>query len=194
MHTGILLFENFETLDVFGPVEILGRLNDHYTLHFYSLAGGLVHNAHGVSIMTKKIDMQERIELFVIPGGMGTRLEINNTMLIDSIGKIAEASTYVLTICTGSALLAKTGLLNGRRATSNKRAFSWVVTQGDKVHWIQKARWTVDGKYYTSSGVSAGMDMTFGFLKDIHGATLAREVAHQIEYRWQENKDEDNFA
>lgn len=194
MHTGILLFENFETLDVFGPVEILGRLKDDYDLHFYSLSGGLVTNAHGVSVMTKRIETQHHIELFMIPGGMGTRIEVNNTTLIDSIMKIAESSTYVLTICTGSALLAKTGLLNGRRATSNKRAFSWVATQGDQVHWKQKARWTVDGKYYTSSGVSAGMDMTLGFLKDLHGATLAREVAHQIEYRWQENKDEDNFA
>jgi transcriptional regulator GlxA family with amidase domain len=82
--------------------------------------------------------------------------------------------------------------LDGKKATSNKRAFDWVVTQGEKVNWIRKARWTRDGKFYTSAGVSAGMDMTLGFLADIHGIDFARKVAFEIEYNWIENM-EDNF-
>jgi transcriptional regulator GlxA family with amidase domain len=61
------------------------------------------------------------------------------------------------------------------------------------VDWVREARWTVDGKYYTSSGVSAGMDMTLGFLADQHGIDFARKVAYQIEFNWQENKELDNF-
>jgi len=195
MNVGILLFENFETLDVFGPVEIIGRLKDLYTITFYSLFGGLIENSHGVSISTQKlIDESNSIDIFIIPGGMGTRKEIDNALLLDFIQKIAIKSKYVLTVCTGSALLAKTGLLDSRKATSNKRAFEWVIGNGEKVNWIKRARWTVDDKYYTSSGVSAGMDMTLGFLSDIHGIEFARKIAFEIEYNWTEQKDNDNFS
>jgi transcriptional regulator GlxA family with amidase domain len=134
------------------------------------------------------------VEIFLLPGGYGTRKEVNNNLLVDAIKQISELSTYVLTVCTGSALLARTGLLDNRIATSNKRSFDWVTTNGENVHWIKKARWTVDGKYYTSSGVSAGMDMTLGFLKDMHGEAFAKTVAFQIEYNWQEDKDKDDFC
>jgi putative intracellular protease/amidase len=195
MDVGVLLFDNFETLDVYGPVEILGRLTDTYSIHFYSLEGGLVSNRHGVTALTEKLDsIHTGTGIFLIPGGYGTRVEVNNPSLITAIRTISEASDYVLTVCTGTALLAKTGLLDGRNATSNKRAFDWVCSTGEKVNWIKRARWVVDGKYYTSSGVSAGMDMTLGLLNDLHGYEFAREIAFQVEYRWQENKEEDDFC
>jgi len=164
MKVAVLLFDNFETLDVFGPVEIFGRLTEEYRVSFYSLSGGLIENADGVSIQTKPLaGIENGVDVFLIPGGYGTRIEVTSVLLIDKIRKIAELSKYVLTVCTGTALLAKTGLLDGRKATSNKRAFDWVVTQGPKVNWVRKARWVVDNKYYTSSGVSPGMDKTLGF-------------------------------
>jgi len=195
MNVGVLLFDNFETLDVFGPVEILGRLKDLYSIRFYSLSGGLIRNSHGISIVTEKLEPEHsNSEIIIIPGGAGTRLGVNNQLLIDTIRKISVSSNYVLTICTGSALLAKTGLLDGRKATSNKRAFDWVMTNGKDVNWIKHARWVVDGKYYTSSGVSAGMDMALGFLADRHGLEFARKVAFEIEYNWTEESEDDNFS
>jgi putative intracellular protease/amidase len=194
MKVAVLLFDNFETLDVFGPVEIFGRLTEHYRVSFHSFSGGLIENTHGVSIMTKDFtELENGVDIFLIPGGYGTRVEAGNFLLIDEIRKISELSKFVLTVCTGTALLAKTGLLDGRKATSNKRAFDWVTTQRPNVNWIRKARWVVDGKFYTSSGVSAGMDMTLGFLKDLHGIDFARNVAHTIEFTWQEDKEEDDF-
>ena len=191
----VLLFEEFETLDVFGPVEILGRLSDLYKIHFYSLQGGLVKNKHGVAIDSQQLStIHNSVDIFLIPGGYGTRTEINNKALIDLIDEIAVASKYVFTVCTGTALLAATGLLNGKKATSNKRAFEWVAGTNHQVKWIRQARWVVDGKYYTSSGVSAGMDMTLGFLNDIHGHAFAKELASQIEFTWHEDKDHDDFS
>jgi len=194
MNVAILLFEDFETLDVFGPVEILGRLKDKYQISFYSLSGGLVKNSHGVSTLTESIDgIKNGVDIFLIPGGHGTRKEVDNIQLIDKIKTICQLSKFVFTVCTGSAILAKTGLLDGKKATSNKRAFDWVITQGEKVNWIRKARWTRDEKFYTSAGVSAGMDMTLGFLNDIHGLEFARKTAFEIEYDWVENMEEDHF-
>lgn len=195
MHVAVLLFEDFETLDVFGPVEIFGILKEHYQVGFYSLSGGLVKNAHGVSVDTGRLyDISHGTGIFLIPGGYGTRKEVDNIELMNAIREISKLSSYVLTVCTGSGLLAKTGLLDGRKATSNKRAFGWVITQGTNVQWLKKARWTVDDKYYTSAGVSAGMDMVLGFLNDIHGIEFARNTASRIEYNWQEDKEADNFS
>ena len=194
MEVAVLLFDDFETLDVFGPVEIFGRLVDLYTIKFYSLDGGQIKNRHGVSVMTEKLEtINYNLEIFLIPGGMGTRKEVENKSLITKIKTIANLSNYVLTVCTGSALLAKTGLLDGKNATSNKRAFYWVTTNGVDVLWNKKARWTVDKNFYTSSGVSAGMDMALGFLSDRYGIDFARNVAYEIEYNWTEDKNNDKF-
>jgi len=194
MNVAVLLFEDFETLDVFGPVEILGRLKQHYQVSFYSNSGGLVNNNHGVSIQTKNIDdLKNGTDIFLVPGGYGTRKEVENILLLNKIRQISNLSKFVVSICTGSALLAKAGLLVGKKATSNKKAFDWVITQGENVNWIRKARWVKDGKFYTSSGVSAGMDMTLGLLSDLHGIEFARKVAFEIEYNWIENMEEDNF-
>jgi putative intracellular protease/amidase len=195
MKVAVLLFDDFETLDVFGPVEILGRLKDYYQVSFYSLPGGLIRNGHGVSILTKNLqELDEGADIFLIPGGYGTRIEVGNSILIDRIREISQLSRFVFTVCTGTALLAKTGLIDDRKATSNKKAFDWVITQGPHVNWIRRARWIIDDKFYTSSGVSAGMDMTLGFLRDQHGIEFARMVAFQIEYNWLENSDEDPFC
>ena len=194
MNVTVLLFDNFETLDVFGPVEILGRLKDRYQVLFCSMQGGLIKNEHGISIVTEPIEaIKNQVEIFLIPGGHGTRKEVDNIQLIDKVTEVCRLSKFVFTVCTGTAILAKTGLLDGKKATSNKKAFDWVTTQGKQVHWIRKVRWTKDEKFYTSAGVSAGMDMTLGFLQDIHGIEFARKVAFEIEYNWIENMEEDNF-
>lgn len=194
MEIAFLLFDNYETLDVFGPAEIFGRLVDKYDLKFYSLDGGIIKNRHMVSVLTEKLPKENFAPyMLFIPGGLGTRIEVNNELMIHQIEKFSKTSDYVFTVCTGSALLAKTGLLDGKQATSNKRAFSWVITNGPNVNWDSTARWKVDGKYYTSSGVSAGMDMALGFLADRHGVDFARKVATEIEYNWIEDKDNDTF-
>ncbi|MFN8341921.1 MAG: DJ-1/PfpI family protein [Cyclobacteriaceae bacterium] len=189
----VLLFDDFETLDVFGPVEVFGRLKEEYAIHFYSLSGGEIRNSHGVAMNTEPLAVLTGPHIFLIPGGYGTRPAVFNAALIDEIRRVSVQSEYVFTVCTGTSLLARTGLLDGRKATSNKRAFDWVVTNGPAVQWIRQARWTVDGKYYTSSGVSAGIDMCLGFLSDRRGQAFAREVAWQIEFDWTEDKDTDHF-
>lgn len=191
----ILLFDKFETLDVFGPVEILGRLPDVFKLNFISLNGGLVESSQKVRVDTNLYTSENNIErILFIPGGSGTREKINDNNFINFIKGISEQAKYVMTVCTGSALLARTGVLNEKKATSNKRAFKWVTDQGKDVLWVKEARWVQYENIYTSSGVSAGMDMTLGFIKDIMGKEKALEISQGIEYFWNEDSNYDPFS
>ncbi len=190
----ILLFHNFETLDAFGPAEIIGKLPEDYMLGYYSLHGGIVKSSQKIQVNTLSFSEINTSGILLIPGGMGTRSLVNDNVFIEQIKSLSEKASYVLTVCTGSALLAKTNLLNGFKATSNKRAFEWAASNGVNVKWIRQARWVNDDKYYTSSGVSAGIDMTLGFISDIHGIETAQTIADHIEYIWDSNKDNDPFA
>lgn len=193
MDVNIILFPGFETLDVFGPVEMLGHLED-YRLNFLSIKGGLIKSRQNLEVMTKPIDTQTYFGILLLPGGQGTRTLVEDLGFIELIKQLAQSSDYCLTVCTGSALLARTGLLNRRKATSNKKAFAWVESINPQVKWVSAARWAVDGIYYTSSGVSAGMDMTLGFIADRFGTGKAREIADRTEYQWSEDKDKDPFS
>lgn len=97
-------------------------------------------------------------------------------------------------MCTGSAILAKSGVLNGRKATSNKRAFSWVKDQNQEVEWVAKARWVVDGNIWTSSGIAAGIDMTYAWVESIWGVEVADEIADGSEYERNRDSGKDRFA
>ena len=190
----IILFDDFETLDAFGPAEIIGKLPKAYTLKYHSLNGGIVKSSQKASIETLSFADIDTSGILLIPGGMGTRILVNDDIFIKQLRVLSEKAPYVLTVCTGSALLAKTGLLQGKCATSNKLAFDWVCRNGNDVHWVKKARWVSDDKYYTSSGVSAGMDMTLEFISDIHGEKTADDLCKYIEYIRNKDKDNDPFA
>ena len=195
MHISIILYPDFETLDVFGPVEIFGKVPD-WKMQFYSRDGGLISNRDGVQIATETFNTmpQSEIDTLFIPGGTGARTLILEADYINQLKQLAQKSRYVLTVCTGSALLAKSGLLDGKRATSNKLSFEWVKTSSLRTQWIEKARWVTDGKYYTSSGISAGMDMALAFVQDRAGEAVARQIATRIEYRWQQDSQQDEFC
>ncbi len=189
----VILFDEFETLDVFGPVEVIGTVEDKYDIGYYSQNGGVVTSVHNAQCITKPFtEMEDSFALF-IPGGGTSYLTKDETYLVQ-LRELAERAEYVLTVCTGSGLLAKTGFLDGKKATTNKMLYEWSAGFGPKVEWLAHARWVKDGKIYTSSGVSAGIDMTLDFVKDIHGYAEAKRVADYIEYSWNEDSHVDPFA
>ena len=188
MDINILFFEDFETLDIFGPIEILARI-ENIKMHYVSISGGLIKSRQGYEIQTESFSTINSKGVLVIPGGQGTRTLINDKKFIAQLKELCLNAEYVLSICTGSALLAKTGLLDNHNATSNKKAFEWVKSVSSNVNWIRKARWVVDDKFYTSSGVSAGMDMALGFVSDMFGVEKAEQIADNIEYVWNRNRE-----
>lgn len=189
-----ILYDEFETLDVFGPIEVLGRLTDHFNPLFYSLAGGIVTSSQQVPVMTEPLsDLNSTRYVLLIPGGTGARGLVNDEAFIQTLRSLAEGAEFILTVCTGSILLSRTGILDGKRATSNKRVFAWTRT-APEVIWEQSARWVRDGPVYTSSGVIAGTDMALGFIADLLGYPLAHQVSREIEYEWNEDPGHDPFS
>ncbi|MDD7363388.1 MAG: DJ-1/PfpI family protein [Firmicutes bacterium] len=187
-----LLFDRFESLDLFGPVEVLGKA-PRANLHYVSMTGGIITGADSVRVDTERVDVLPPGSVFLIPGGMGTRSLVEDSVFLEKLGALVDSSSVVLSVCTGSALLAASGALEGKRATSNKRAFEWVTGTGD-ADWVGRARWVKDGKFYTASGVSAGIDMALAFVEDTYGREIAEDIAELIEYVRNDDPKEDPFA
>ncbi|WP_231691498.1 DJ-1/PfpI family protein [Alcaligenes faecalis] len=191
---GIVLFDQFETLDVFGPVEMWGGMPD-YEMVMVSQQGGLVRSSQGIETQTSySFEMAPQFDILMVPGGMGTRSEINNPAMLAFIQKQDQGTQWTVSVCTGAALLAKAGVLKQRRATSNKLAFDFAVAQDGDVLWQKQARWVFDGKYVTSSGVSAGTDMALALVEKLYNREQAESIAHWTEYVWNSEPTIDPFA
>lgn len=100
---------------------------------------------------------------------------------------------YVVTICTGSGVVARAGILDGKKATTNKIRFEFTEALRPQVNWVRQARWVVDGNIWTSSGISAGIDVTLAFIEKHYGRDLALEIAKYLEYEWHQDADRDPF-
>ena len=192
---GAVLFPGFELLDLYGPLEMLGLLGDQVSITLFAEIPGAIESSVGVKgYADASIKEASTLDLLLIPGGIGTRTLVRENRFIDLLSEKACEARLVASVCTGSALLAKTGLLDGHRATSNKIAFDWVCEQGPSVHWVREARWVEDGNFFTSSGISAGIDMTLGVISHLYGRESALEVARRAEYLWNEESSIDPFA
>ncbi|RMD40917.1 hypothetical protein DV735_g4194, partial [Chaetothyriales sp. CBS 134920] len=156
---------------------------------------------------------EETVDAVLIPGGAGTRMQRKHQdgrvsrvceELIEWLPKIGpHVRTAILTVCTGSLVLAQAGLLDGRRATTNMLKYDVVVPERPQVKWIKGARWIRSGeedadkagaKYglelWSSAGISAGMDLTLAFVAEYFGGIeVSRDIAKSLEYDWSEPKE-----
>ena len=192
---GVVLFEGFELLDVFGPLEMFGLAAEHFEIRLISETGGVVASRQGPkSVCDDSFQSAPAIDVLLVPGGIGTRREVNNPVLLNWLKERSQQAELVASVCTGSALLAKAGVLDGLRATSNKLAFAWAASQSEKVQWQKQARWVEDGKVFSSSGVSAGIDMALAVIAKLVSQQAAEDAATFAEYSWQRDADCDPFA
>jgi transcriptional regulator GlxA family with amidase domain len=174
---------------------MFGLLPQHFQISLVAESGDRVASAQGPrSLLDYRFDNSPDFDILLVPGGRGTRREVDNPVLQDWLRQQSASARYITSVCTGSALLARTGLLDGRRATTNKAAFEWVASQGTNVAWQTRARWVADDRFFTSSGVSAGMDMALALIAQILDDVTAEQVATWAEYEWQRDPGRDPFA
>jgi len=190
-----VLFDGFELLDVFGPLEMFGVLPEQFTISLIGSAPGPVRSAQGPEVVAQySYRDAPPAEVVLVPGGAGTRRLVRDQNYLESLASWASKAELITSVCTGSGVLAKAGLLDGYRATSNKRAFPWAREQGPGVQWVPEARWVEDRDRWTSSGVAAGMDMALGLIARLHGDRFATLVADGVEYEWHRDPAWDPFA
>lgn len=192
---GIVLFDGFELLDVFGPVELFSRLPEDFPITFIAPKPGPVRSGQGAEVVaTVALGKAEPVDIVLVPGGPGTRQLVEDAEFLGALTDLCAQAEIITSVCTGSALLAAAGLLEGFRATSNKKAYTWATTFGDDVDWVPRARWVHDRNRWTSSGVAAGMDMSAALIAHFCGPDVAAKAAVEIELEIHEDPDWDPFA
>jgi putative intracellular protease/amidase len=198
---GAILYEGFELLDLFGPLEMFTALppEELEVVMIAQQAGPILAGSmSGAKMPTVNADYSfddaPALDLLLLPGGLGTIPELENPLMLDFLASRAATAKITASVCSGSALLAKAGVLDGHKATSNKQFFSLATSSSDKVDWQERARWVDDGPVVTSSGVSAGTDMALAIIARLFGQEMADGIANGAEYTWHRNADEDPFA
>lgn len=150
----------------------------------------------GTSILpTHTFETAPPLDVLVVPGGQGTRAQsaaISGS--IEFIGQRFPSLQYLITVCTGAGLAARASVLDGKRATTNKLAWESTTALRPQVDWIHRARWVNDGNIWTSSGISAGIDVTFAWIAHVYGADVAKNIADRMEYTRVTDPDNDPFA
>jgi len=193
---GAVLYENFELLDLYGPLEMFGAVGSELKIVTVADEPGPVTSFQGPKTLAEFGYAEcPELDLILVPGGLGTAMQLSDDgALISFLRDRSPAAEVTMSVCTGSAILAKSGLLDGRRATSNKQFFDFARAQNDAVDWVTEARWVEDGPFATSSGVSAGMDMALGVIARLYGEERAQEIANITEYEWQRDSTTDPFT
>lgn len=207
---GIVLFPAFDTTDVTGPLEVLNFIG---LLHSTDVAllsdtldpvspepkmmNKLNSSVWAPIVPTHTFDTAPEIDVLIVPGGPGAR-NPNITAVLDFIGRTAPNTKHVLNICTGSGISAKAGIMGGRKATTNKSAWTTITAYGPNTTWIPKARWVEDNSaeppIWSSSGVTSGFDMMLQFVETFYSLQNATYISRLIEHVRITDPNNDPFA
>ena len=195
-NVGILIFDNVEVLDFAGPFEVFSRTRtvpgpesrrseESAPFHVFTVAKSKAPiTATGGLVVVPHHDFSDapRIDLLVVPGGFGTRPLLHDEETLEWIRRTAAAARQVTSVCTGSLLLGKAGLLEGKRATTHWAALDLLESLGTGAE-VQRELRVVDDGVITSAGVASGIDMAFYVVERLCGRDVADETARYIEYR-----------
>jgi transcriptional regulator GlxA family with amidase domain len=182
---GFLVFPGLEELDLVGPWEMISlwskSLQGPETCVMVAQTREPVVCAKGMSI-NPHVAFSEcpPLDFLLVPGGQGTREQVNNETLIRFVAEQAKGCQAVLSVCTGSFILHRAGLLAGRRATTHWSSLSRLAELGG-VEVVQE-RIVRDGNIWTAAGVSAGIDLALAFIESVAGETIAGKVQFGAEY------------
>jgi transcriptional regulator GlxA family with amidase domain len=190
---GILIFDDVEILDVAGPFEVFAvtRLNDEqrlqqsspFKVYLISETNKQITAIGGLRL-TPDVTITEcpNLDLLIIPGGWGTRKESKNRILVNWIGNQFTNDRLIASVCTGSSLLGKAGLLDGRDATTHWRAFDFLQESAPKARILKNVRFTLIEPIFTSAGVSAGIDLALRIVSHFFGTDIGQATASHMEY------------
>lgn len=183
MNVNIVLFDDFELLDAFGPAQVFGMAPGHFYLNYLSVNGGIVNSSNGVKVWTELLIPQEVEDILVIPGGKGARKLLSlEPETLKVMKKSAEEADYCMMVGNGSAILAQTGLLYGRKVADYDFDENWKRMYTAGMNYVPRVKWMSDGKYYSCSSTMTGVDMALGIVEEVVDISLAEKIADRLGY------------
>ena len=186
----VLLFDDVEVLDFAGPFEVFGVTGLRsgpapFHVETVGLTAASIRARNGLEVQpSTSIADAGPCDVLVVPGGYGTRREMHNEILLEWIRRQAKEAKVVLSVCTGSLILARAGLLDGLDATTHHVAFDELAAASPSTR-VQRGRRIADnGHIVTSAGISAGIDASLHVVARLLGGDVAAETASYMEYDW----------
>ncbi|MBB6450226.1 transcriptional regulator GlxA family with amidase domain [Geomicrobium halophilum] len=186
---GVFLFDDVEVLDFAGPFEVfsvttLENGEKPFAVETVSETGKMVIARNGLKVQPDySIDKMPQFDILIIPGGLGAReREIHNENVIKWIENQKQNVQLMASVCTGSLLLAKAGLLKNRKCTTHWASLERLEKEFPEVNVKQNVKFVDDKDIITSGGISAGINMSFHIVKRLLGEKVARKTAERMEY------------
>jgi len=186
-NVAILIFDEVEVLDFCGPFEVFGvtgLILRPKPFNVYTVAEkSPIVARNGLSVNpTYNLENCLQPDILLVPGGYGTRREINNPTIINWIQAQFPKVELMLSVCTGALVLGKAGLLDGLSATTHFGAEAELRAVAPKTTVCMSERYVDNGKVITSAGISAGIDMALYTVGRLLGAEVAADTAHYMQY------------
>ncbi|MFB9880735.1 DJ-1/PfpI family protein [Planobispora siamensis] len=183
---GLLIFEGVEELDFTGPWEVFtvssALRGGADTSVLIAEQDGPVRCNKGMRVLPDHtLENHPPLDVLLVPGGTGTRREVNNPAVVEWITKTSAEVSWVTSVCTGALLLHEAGPARGRRVATHRSFEDGLQARGE-ITVVRDARYVVDGNLVTSQGVSAGIDMALWLIGRLHGRDHARAVRRLIQY------------
>ena len=184
---GILIFDDAEELDFVGPYEVftMARFMEEGACETLLIAerDGPVRCAKGMTVLPHRtIADCGPLDVLLVPGGQGTRREVDNKPLLDWIATVAAKARWVTSVCTGAMLLTAAGPARGKRVTTHWAFIEALKARGEASEVLSHYRYVQDGNVVTAAGVSAGIDMALWLIGQLYGIPFARGVQKRMEY------------
>jgi transcriptional regulator GlxA family with amidase domain len=183
---GILLFDDAEELDFVGPWEVFTMASaDLPEVRVLTLAerAGPIRCAKGLRVLPDlELAKAPELDCILVPGGQGTRREVENPLLLDWLAKAGARCRWVTSVCTGSLLLHASGLAKGRRITTHWAFVEALRSRAPDATVLDAVRYVRDGNVVTAAGVSAGIDMALWLVGQIWGVERARRTQRAMQY------------
>lgn len=186
VNIGILVFDEVEELDFVGPFEVLSYVNkiktDSVNVWLIGIDEKIIRGYNGLRFFTDyTIDSCPHLDVLVVPGGQGRKIAMKNIKILNFIKSRYTELKYLSSVCTGSLIIASTGLLKYKHATTYHTAFHELSEMGVIV---EKSKVVQDGNIITGAGVSSGIDVGLYLLSKLFDEATAQQAADKIEYIW----------
>jgi transcriptional regulator GlxA family with amidase domain len=182
---GVLIFPDFQLLDAAGPAttfDVATRLTTPpaYRVQMLARVAGPVVSSSGITLMAESFPDPRLLDTLIVAGGRGTRDTVNCETTLGFLREAAAGARRVASVCTGAFLLAATGLLDGRQATTHWRLAASLARNYPRVKVSPDRIFVRDGRIWTSAGITAGIDLALALIAEDLGEAVAKRTAQEL--------------